>query len=618
MTKKEEDLRILKQQVMNFDKLSNDEKERILREINEGKTYGFHSGYSIIDKPWKKYHNGEYEEPETKKTVYQEVRDENLDQPKTTAIEFFMSKISFGNLQKNIELAAQSFKEYNIKKGDFVTIISAGIPETVYSFYGLSKIGAIANLMAPYFDEDGLSSRINDCDSDLLLVMDKFYPQVENAISKSNIKNIVIIPTLNSSVLKLLSKKIELKRTNELLWNQFIKDGKYVKNLQTIGYQKNMPLAMVYSSGTTGASKGILLSNDSFQNSVYAYRKSGVEVGRGYKFYQIIPPWYSTGLSTSIHLPLASGSAVFMDPRFERDIFIKNIISHKPNYAVAPTSMYEGFLDDKLVGNKDLSFFKYPFEGGEPLRKEVSDKIEDVFRKHNSDSKLLVGYGQCECGATITSESQYTNHTDGNVGIPLPGVNLMIADEYNIPLSYGNRGQILVDTPAGMIEYYKSEEATNNYFYIDCNGTKWYSTGDIGYMDEDGNLFIEGRSSDYSIVDDKKVYNFDIEKSIIKDKNVKLCDVIMNNGLLTAHIVFNEEFIRNANDDIINNELENIQVLIYDDIQDESLVPYSFKIREDFPYAKSGKRDVFKMLEETDGFIIMKRYNSNNKELIKK
>ncbi len=573
-------------------------------------------GYPNIDKPWEKYFTGKYDEQENKKIVYQEVHDNNIDQPHTIALEFFGSKISFQKLDRNINFAAQSFEEYGVKKGDFVTIVSAGIPETVYSFYGLSKIGAISNMMAYYFDENGLINRIADCESDLLLVMDQFYPQIESAISKSRIKNVIVIPTLNSSILKYISKGYKLQKSNELYWNQFIKDGRKRKATDTVTYEEDLPLTMVYSSGTTGASKGILLSNDSFQNSVYSYRRSGVEVGRGFKFYQIIPPWYSTGLSTSIHLPLASGSTVFMDPRFERNIFIKNIVKYKPNYSVAPTSMYEGFLEEKLIKGKDLSFLKYPFEGGEPLRKEVSDKIEKVFKRHNSNAKLLVGYGQCECGATITSETPKTNHVDGTVGIPLPGINIAIVDEKLQPLTYGNRGQIIVDTPCGMIGYFNNPDETNNYFYIDSNGIKWYCTGDIGYMDEDGNLFVEGRASDYSLVNEKQVYNFDIEKAIMRNSNVKLCDVMMNNNLLTAHIVFNNEFLVNSNSDLLTEELIKIQQGIYEEIQDADLVPHSFKIRDSFPYAKSGKRDTLSMKEETEGFILLNSINSEKKKII--
>ncbi len=610
---KKEDLIKLKEEISKLSDKEKYEREVYLRNLSCGIIQGPPTGYPEIDKPWLKYFDEIYVMPNINKTVYQEVHDNNLDQPNTIALEYFGSKISFGKLDRSIEETAKSFEALGVKKNDFVTIISAGIPETVYSFYALSKIGAISNMMAYYFDTDGLVERINDCNSKVLIIMDKMYPAVKNVLNKTSIEKVIVIPTMNSSILKYV-KPYKKENKDLITWNEFIKIGKNRPKSKTVPYEKNMPLTMVYSSGTTGASKGILLSNDSFQESVYAYRKSGVEVGRGFKFYQIIPPWYSTGLSTSIHLPLACGSAVFMDPRFERDVFVKNVIKHKPNYSVAPTSMYEGFLEEKLVKNSDLSHFKYPFEGGEPLIREVSDKIEAVFRKHNNKSKLLVGYGQCECGATITSETMKTTHIDGTVGIPLPGLNMAIVDDDLNSLPYNTRGQILVDTPCGMMYYYNNENATNSYFFHDSAGTKWFCTGDVGYVDKDGNLFIEGRSSDYSIVNGKKIYNFDVENVIARNKKVKLCDVITNNGQLAAHIVL-EKSCLTSDFDIEEFERE-LQQEIYDVYEDKDYIPTLFKIRESFPYAKSGKRNVLEMLKETEGFVELKPNFVNEKKLL--
>ena len=174
--------------------------------------------------------------------------------------------------------------------------------------------------------------------------------------------------------------------------------------------------------------------------------------------------------------------------------------------------MYEGFLDEKLVKNKDLSFFNYPFEGGEPLSDEVATKIETVFKQHGSTAPLRVAYGQCECGAAITTQTQMSESTRCSVGIPLPGVTIGIFDDDFNELPYYERGQILANTPCSMLGYYKNEKATEEYFHIDKNGTKWNCTGDIGYIDEKGNLFVQGRASDYSMINEEKIYNFDIEQ----------------------------------------------------------------------------------------------------------
>ena len=151
--------------------------------------------------------------------------------------------------------------------------------------------------------------------------------------------------------------------------------------------------------------------------------------------------------------------------------------------------------------------------------------------------------------------------------------------------------------------------STNEYFYIDNDGIRWSQTGDIGYMDEYGNLFVEGRMSDYTMVDSKKIYNFDIEKVLNSQVEIKTCDVIANkNGDMVAHIIFDDEVLEKINfNDLSNGILEKYQRLIFEQCGDIDMVPKFFKIRKEFPYAKSGKRDILKMKEETDDMIYVSK-----------
>lgn len=613
-----EEIKDLKKQIAS---LSDDERikrDLELRAAYNGEIPWEFTGLPSIDRPWVTQYDVEnYVKQFPKRTVYQEVTENNIEFLNDLALEFFLSRINYGRMFNNIDSTSKSLKEYNVKKGEFVTLCMAGIPETVYSFYALSKIGGVANMISPFFDKDDLGNRIEDCESNVLIIMDKFYAALKDVIKKTRIKDIIVVPTLNSSILGLLSKKEKLEGGNVVYWNRFINDGKNRENPEAIPYEENLPLAMVYSSGTTRASKGILLSNDSFQNSIQAYPSSGVDISRGQKFYQIIPPWFSTGLSTSIHLPLSYGTAVFMDPRFERDVFVKNVLKAKPNYAVAPTSMYEGFLDEKLIKNKNLSFFNYPFEGGEPLKEEVQDKVEGVFRSHGSDALLRSAYGQCECGAAITTQTQKVMTGRNSTGIPLPGINIQIVDDNFNELPFYERGQILVDTPCGMMEYFKNPEETAKYFRTDENGIKWSCTGDIGYFDKDGNLYVLGRASDFSVVNGEKLYNFDVENAIMLDKSVKMCDVLPQEDgkdqRLVAHIVFEENC--KPDEAALADKLKEIQEMIYKQFNNVNYVPYVFKVRDNFPYAKSGKRDTKSMLKETDGFIELEKYKVQMKKM---
>lgn len=597
--------------ISNFDVNQEKLRDIYLKKLLLGEIQGPLTGKASIDRPWLKHYAELPDYKENDKTVYQELIEKNENRKNRLALEYFGTKTTFGELFKKIDAAAKAYYANGVREGDFVTICAAGVPETVYSFYALSKIGAVSNMIAPHFDHEQLVKRIEDCNSDVLVVMDTFYDDIKDAIAKSRIKKTIVIPALNASLLGLITKKHKIDReNNEVYWNEFIKEGKVIENVPECKYNKEQPVAMVYSSGTTGAAKGILLTNDSFQNSVYAYDKMGFDFRSGLKLYQIVPPWFSTGLSTSIHLPLSKGVSVYMDPRFDRKHFVKNIVKAKTNYTIAPTSMYEGFLDKSLVKNKNLSHLTYPFEGGEPLSPEVRSAIETVFREHGSNAELKVGYGQCEGGAGITTEIHNYEHPKGTVGIPLSGVVIGIFDENRNELTYGQRGEVLAFTPCRMKEYYKNKEATDEYFYVDENGRKWNCTGDIGYIDEDGYLYIEGRASDYSMVGDRKVYNFDVESVIKNVEGIANVDVLekkdeVEENKMAVHIIPTSDFMASIsnNPEILADKIFELQTLICDKFQDDSLVPTIFKVRESFPHAKSGKRDTVSMMHETEGFI---------------
>ena len=609
---REKDIQEIKERIIINPNFSDDEKAKLLDEIANGKEFDFKTGYPSIDRPWMKFFKmDKYYDIKNNKTIYQDILDNNKDYLDDLALMYFGGKVSFKEMFKKIDKTAKALEEYGVKRGDYVTICCAGIPECVYTVYALAKIGAVANLMAPYFDSKQMSERISECESKTLIVMDSFYPIIKGAIDNSSIENVIVVPTLNSSPLRFIPKKssIKLNYVNETWWNQFLKDGNRRDVPKTFKYKKDYPFCMVYSSGTTGASKAIVLSHDSFQYSVLSYEANTIEMSRQQKLYQIVPPWYSTGLSTSIHLPLHYGVTVFQDPRFERDIFIKNIINKKIDFSIGPTSMYEGFLDEKLTSGKKLPHTYTPVQGGEALKEDLKVQIEEKIKSMGCDNKIIVAYGQCECGAQATSQSLMIDHPANSVGIPIPGVNVIIVDDDFNEVPYGTRGNILVDTPCGMLGYYKRLEATDNYFHYDYLGTKYSCTGDIGFMGENGDLFVDGRASDYTMVNGEKIFNFDVETPISGLSDIKICDCIgktNDDGSqdLGFHIVFTDDSKQiYADVDKLMSRLIDIQKIIYNRYGKLEMVPKYFKIRTDFPYKPSGKRDIEKLGQEQEGFI---------------
>lgn len=572
------------------------------------------TGYASIDRPWDYFYKGiQKRNIFSNTTPYQGLIKNNSSHPKEIALEYFGTKISFGKLIKNADRVARSLEFYGVKKGDYVTICSTTTPEVIYTFYAISKIGAVANVISPFYTPDELMERINECNSKLIIMVDKFLFKFKKLFDKDVEKNVIVLPMMNSSVLRFISHAYKFDGSiNEIPWKVFLKNGENRKDTAVDPYEPQKPQAMVYSSGTTGASKGIVLSVDSFQKLINAYGNSGFDISRGQKVYQNIPPWHSTGLSLGINFPLSVGVRVCIDPRFEHTIFVKNVLKFKPEYILTNTSMYQGFTSEKsvnLLKEKSLAFLKYPFEGGEPLTEKDILNIESVFRKHGSKARLLNGYGECECGATVTTDITLHKFSNAASGIPLPDITTVaIFDDEFKELKYGERGNILVKTEIGMIEYFNNPKATEEFFYINENGERWSKTGDIGYMNEDGSLVVLGRKSDFSIIDGVQIYNFDIERAILTSDKVKLCEIQTHpadKNRLVAHIVWENE-VASSLRQTPEKQLEcfaEIQKNVMDYIHLPEAIPHSFCVRDHFPSAHSGKRNVQFIKNNTDGLI---------------
>ena len=198
---------------------------------------------------------------------------------------------------------------------------------------------------------------INDTEAEWLFVLDAMYPYIEKALPKTCIKNVVVIPVNRSmgSAVKLLaamkSQTRSILRANTpcrfMHWNDFEGIGAaYTGNTEEL-YQKDRPVIMVYSSGSTGASKGIVLSNDAANATVIDSLSSGLSYNRGMDFLQMIPVWFSTGIIQSVLLPLTYGISVILEPSFNAGTFVKDVIRYRPFFTLVATSIWLKAIQDK-------------------------------------------------------------------------------------------------------------------------------------------------------------------------------------------------------------------------------------------------------------------------------
>ena len=594
----------------------------------ESNYYGPLVGYSSIDKPQLKYYDREkYFEEKPKKTVTEQLFDSSKDNPEGIATEFFGTEISFGEFHDNIIKTAKAFDNYGVKKGDTVTLCLTSVPESMYSFYAMGYLGAVGMYIPPYVSTEKMVSDINAKNSKVLVVLDVLYDQIRNKIKNTTIEKVIIVPTLNSVKettgpkslkrkefsMRLAKKKIKDPK-REILWNDFIDEAKYKPIPEIVKYEKDMPLSIVYSSGTSGNIKGILLSHDSYQNSVLSYSTIGVDLSAGQKLYHIIPDWTSTGTSTCMHLPLIHKCCVFLDPRYKAKIFAKNISEKNIDYAIGTTGLFEGFEKKKNIGENKFPNLHYPYVVGTPITNKKIRKIEKIFNDHGCFAGLLIAYGSCENGAAVTTETPATGHKPGSVGIAIPGVNIMIVDDDGNELPYGERGHIMVLSPCRMLKYHNNDKLTEEYWFVDKNDLKWSRTGDIGYVGTDGILYYSGRANDVSVINGEKIYNFDIKSIIMEDPNISDCEVVSKNihgnDELCVHIIFEKKLTNYMN------VIRDIQERLYNTFNNYNMVPQCFKFRIKFPMAKSTKRDMPAIRREKWWFVHINFEKGKQKKLI--
>ena len=577
------------------------------------------TGYPSIDKPWLKYYTQEdlaLQVPQC--TIYQNIYERNKEFPEDIAILYYGNKIRYKALFSEVEICAKALRQIGIQPGDCVTLCTAGVPEAIYMVLACSWIGAIANFINPLFSKEQMIDRINDTEAKWIFVLDAMYFYIEAALPETCVEDVVILPATNA-IPPVLSKLMYIKsearkivkkgngKQRFLRWKDFCAFSSSFVGSPDVLYQPDMPTVMVYSSGSTGASKGILLTNDGINATIANYQTHSFSYRRGDRFLQMIPIWFSTGIVLSILMPLTMGITVVPEPKFSKESFANGLLKYKPNLTLTATSLWQYVISAEKMKNADFSEMKYPITGGEKVLPQDEERINHFLREHHCKSKLIKGYGMCELGGTVSTSSNASQYQEKAFGAGAPILNAIVsafdtATDKELP--YGQHGEIRVLSPARMKGYYKNPEATAEFFKEDQQGNIWGCTGDIGYVDEDGEVFILGRASDHFHRENGEiVFLFDIEAEILKNEAISQCKVvdIEDKGKkLVAHLVFHEK---------VENE-EDVIASIWSDLQQSLpsyMVPDYYKIRSSMPVHTNGKRDVGALREDKKNLISVKR-----------
>ena len=559
------------------------------------------TGYPSIDKPWLKYYSQEaIDAPLPECTVYEYIWQNNRDDMDDVALIYFGRKITYREMFRETERVRNALLNEGVRKGDKVILFTSSTPETVYAVLALCRIGAVADMINPLFTREQTVDRINETEATLMIALEQLYDRIADAIPETCVKKTVIVPiyrsmpTVKGALAKLKLKKKIAYCESVVSWDSFIQND--ANDQPDAPYKKDHPLIMVYSSGSTGASKGIVLTNTGITATIRHYINPDFPYQRGYLFLQMIPVWFSTGVVLSVLMPICIGITVILEPVFSKENFAKDLKAFNPHMTLTATSLWIHVMKTYEKSKLDLSNMKYPATGGELVLPRVENSLNAFLRQHGSKAPLLTAYGMCELGSTITTDSD-TYHRIGASGYPMLGATVAAFDPItNKEQPYTVRGEIRVCSPARMKEYFMNPQATAEFFKTDEQRRVWGCTGDIGYVDEDGFVFIKGRATDSCVVNSgERVYLFDVEDVILKDEAVAQCKVVdiqTENGTeLAAHVVFDETVGDSKA------KLNQIATRVKGELP-PYMVPQYYKIRTSIPVHANGKRDVDAMRQD--------------------
>lgn len=455
--------------------------------------------------------------------------------PNATAFTFMGRSTTYRELVSNIQSCAKSLKTIGVREGDKVTIALPNCPQAIYMFYAVNLVGAIANMIHPLSAEKEIEFYLNDSESVTVITLDQFYNKFEAIRSNTKVVNIVI-----ASIRDALSKPIaagymltegrKIKKIPDdapvIRWRQFLLLGRFCFWNYKVEKSADDPAVILYSGGTTGTTKGILLSNYNFNALAAQIVATNPMFEKGDRMLAAMPLFHGFGLGVCIHSMLANGGQCILVPRFTAESYAKLITKYKCNFIAGVPTLYEALLRLDSMTNADLSSLKGVFSGGDSLSPELKKKFDKFLKEHKAKIQIREGYGTTEC-VTASCLTPVDFAKEGSIGIPFPDTYYKIVipgTEEEVP--YLNEGEIVLAGPTTMIEYTNHPAETAATLRLHRDGMKWIHTGDLGFMDEDGFIYFKGRAKRMIISSGYNIYPAQLENIIDSNEYVHMSCVI--------------------------------------------------------------------------------------------
>ena len=525
--------------------------------------------------------------------------------PDNTAYVYYGHKVTYKNFVKKIEKAARALKNYGVKEGDRVTICMPNTPEGITMVYAVNMVGAICNMVHPLSSEKELEYYIKVADSKYVLVIDAVFDKIYRLRDTAQLERIIVVrPSDGLGFLKkklyntLHVKKVRLPSNDNrvVLWEDFIANSYFYQGNYHEERGGEDPAVIMYSGGTTGAPKAVLLSNLNINAESLCDATMIRQVTPGATVLSILPLFHCFGLGVCIHTPLCKGMGCILIPAFSHKQFAEIIKKNAPNFIVGVPTLFEALVNTKLK-KEDLKSVTAVICGGDALNQTLRNKVNDFLMAHGSSAKIRVGYGLTEGSGAVCLSPENT-FADGIIGVPFPDTDFKIIQNDTFKeLLVGKEGEICISGPLVMMGYLNNDAETAQTIRVHDDGKVWLHTGDIGYLGEDGLIYFAQRLKRIIISSGYNIYPTHLE-SIINSHEAVLTSTVIGidhhykGQVPKAFIVLKPGYKAGKKLEREIRELLERNVPIY-------ALPVAYEFRDKLPQTKIGKV-AFRELEKEE------------------
>ena len=455
--------------------------------------------------------------------------------PNNVAFDFMGRSTTYKTLVKEIEQCAKALKTIGVREGDRVTIAMPNCPQAIQMFYAVNLVGGICNMIHPLSAEKEIEFYLNASESVTAITLDQFYNKFENIRHNTKVVNI-IIASIKDELSKpvkagyMLTEGRKVKKIPDdapvIRWKDFLHLSCHCFYNYKVERKGSDPAVILYSGGTTGTTKGILLSNKNFNALGQQVIAANPMFRVGDKMLAAMPLFHGFGLGVCVHTMLSQGGRCILIPRFTAETYAKQIVKYKCNFIAGVPTLYEALLRLPSMENADLSSLKGVFSGGDSLSIELKKKFDKFLYDHNAKIQIREGFGTTEC---VTASCLTPPHMakEGSIGLPFPDTYYKIVEpgtDKEVP--YGTEGEILIAGPTVMMEYIGHPEETAQTLRKHDDGLTWIYTGDLGTMDNEGFIYFRGRAKRMIITSGYNVYPGQLENIIDAHEFVHMSCVI--------------------------------------------------------------------------------------------